>query len=82
MAAPVSAVGPGPASSPAALSGCRDLVFEAIQEPLDLASSYALSAKEAAFRGSAATLEIHLRQLRICVVAAIQIYKELDGATP
>ena len=28
MAAPVSAVGPAPASSPAALSACRDLIFE------------------------------------------------------
>jgi hypothetical protein len=77
----VSAVGPTPVPSTAALSACRDLVFEAIQEPLNLASSYALSAREAAFRGSADTLEIHLRQLRTCVVAAIQIYKELDGAT-
>jgi hypothetical protein len=72
----MSAVGPAPASSPAALSACRDLVFEAIQEPLNLASSYALSAREAAFRGSAATLEIHLRQLRLCVLNAISTYKE------
>ena len=65
-----------PASSPAALSACRDLIFEAIQEPLNLASSYALSAREVAFRGSAATLEIHLHQLRLCVLNAISTDKE------
>jgi hypothetical protein len=64
------------APSPEAIAVGRDLVFEAIREQLDLAGSFALSAREAAFRGNAATLEIHLRQLRLCVVNAISTYKE------
>jgi hypothetical protein len=63
--------------SPEAIAAGRDLVFEALQEQLDLAGSFALSAREAAFRGNPATLEIHLRQLRLCVVDALQTYKEL-----
>jgi hypothetical protein len=65
------------APSPEAIAVGRDLVFEAIQEQLDRAGSFALSAREAAFRGNPATLEIHLRQLRLCVLDAISTYKEL-----
>jgi hypothetical protein len=64
--------------SPRAIAACRGLVFEAIQEQLDLVSSYATSAREAAWRGSPATLKIHLDQLRLCVIDALKTFKSLD----
>jgi hypothetical protein len=70
------------APSPEAVAAGRDLAFEAIQETLDQATSFALSAREAAFRGNPATLAIHLRQLRLCTIDAIQIYKSLDELLP
>jgi hypothetical protein len=61
-----------------AIAACRSLTFEAIQEHLDLAGSYALSAREAAWRGSPATLKIHLAQLRLCVIEALSAFKTLE----
>jgi hypothetical protein len=61
-----------------AIAVCRDLVFETLTETLELAGSYAISAREAAWRGSEHTVGIHLRQLRDSTVNAIQIFKQLD----
>jgi hypothetical protein len=77
MAVPVSAVGPAPAPSPAALSACRDLIFEALVDVCDRAASYARSASEAAWRGDESTVNVHARQLRACVVEAIKLRNEL-----
>jgi hypothetical protein len=77
MVAPVSAVGPAPASSSAALSACRDLIFEALVDVCDRAASYARSASEAAWRGDEHTVSVHARQLRDCVVEAIKLRNEL-----
>jgi hypothetical protein len=59
-----------------AIAVARNLAFDAISEVLDQAQSFALSAREAAYRGSQATLEIHLRQLRDCTVAACATFRE------
>ena len=65
--------------SPKAVAAARDLVFAAIVEHSALAESYARSASEAAWRGDEVTLGVHLRQLRLCVIASIQTFKSLDG---
>lgn len=67
---------------------CDDLAFAAIMEACDLAESFALSAREAAWRGNRQLLECHLRELRAATVAAIGGYKLLstpfgnDGGAP
>jgi hypothetical protein len=65
--------------SPDALAAARDLVFEALVEAGSLAESYSRSLTEAAWRGDRSTVEVHLRQLRACVSAGIDIFKQLDG---
>lgn len=61
-----------------AISAVRDLTFDAIMERCDLAASYARSASETAWRGDQITAGVHLRQLRLCAIAAIQAFKSLD----
>jgi hypothetical protein len=68
----------GQALSPAAISVARDLAFEALVEHCSLAESYARSASEAAWRGDLTTLGVHIRQLRLCVITAIQTFKSLN----
>jgi hypothetical protein len=53
-------------------SAVNDLGFDLIVETADRAASYAHSASEAAWRGDRLTLGVHMRQLRLCVIAAIQ----------
>jgi hypothetical protein len=60
-------------------SAVNDLQFGLIVETVDLAASYARSASEAGWRGDTLTLGVHLRQLPLCVIAAIQTFKELGG---
>jgi hypothetical protein len=60
-------------------SAVNDLQLGLIGETVDLAASYARSASEAGGRGDTLTLGVHLRQLRLCVIAAIQTFKELGG---
>jgi hypothetical protein len=62
-----------------AISAARDLGFEALIEHFVLAESYSRSAAEAAWRGDRTTVELHLVQLRLCVIAAIQTFKELGA---
>jgi hypothetical protein len=66
------------APSPEAIAACRDLVFEGLIEAGSLAESYSRSLTEAAWRGDRPTVEVHLRQLRACVVTSIGIFKQLD----
>jgi hypothetical protein len=68
----------GQAPSPAAISAARDLAFEAIVEHCSLAESYARSASEAAWRGDLTTLDVHIRQLRLCVITAIKTLKSVN----
>jgi hypothetical protein len=76
--AKASSMAAGP--SPEAVSACRDLVFESLIEIGSLAESYGRSLAEAAWRGDRSTVEVHLRQLRACVLAAIDAFKALDAA--
>jgi hypothetical protein len=65
--------------SPEARATARDLAFKAIIEHVSLAESYSRSAAEAAWRGDETTLGVHLRQLRLCVIAALQTFKDPAG---
>jgi hypothetical protein len=65
-------------ASPAAVAAARDLVFEGLVEAGYLAESYSRSLAEAAWRGDQSTVEVHLRQLRACVVTSIGFFKQLD----
>jgi hypothetical protein len=65
--------------SPEAICAARELTYEALVETAALAESYSRSLGEAAWRADSATVETHLRQLRACVVAAIDVFKMLDG---
>jgi hypothetical protein len=67
------------AASAEAIAAGRDLVFEGLIEAGSLAESYSRSLAEAAWRGDRSTVEVHLRQLRHCIIAAIDFLKQLDG---
>jgi hypothetical protein len=62
-----------------AIATVRDLVFEGLVETSSLAESYSRSLAEAAWRGDRSTVEVHLRQLRACVVTSIGIFKQFDA---
>lgn len=66
-----------PAPSPEALAACRNLTWTAITDVAELAESYARSLAEASWRADPATTEVHIRQLRACVVEAAGLYREL-----
>jgi hypothetical protein len=74
---------PSQGLSATALSAVRDFIWDDLVRTADLAGSYARSLAEAAFRGDRRTAEVHIRQLRSCVVTAIQDFKDLvdDGGT-
>ena len=64
--------------SDAAVVVCDDMAFEAAFEALDSAVSYAISAREAAYRGNRKLLDGHLSELRLCVLTAIEARKRLS----
>jgi hypothetical protein len=66
-------------ASPEAIGAARDLAFEGLVETGSLAESYSRSLTEAAWRGDRLTVEVTLKQLRLCVVSAIDTFKLLDG---
>jgi hypothetical protein len=53
----------------------RNGPFEEIERVSDLASSYSRSTGEAAHRGDETTMVVSLKQLRLCVLHMIQVYK-------
>lgn len=55
------------------------LILDALVDDLDLVVSYALSSREAAIRGDARLLGVHVAQLRLCVIEVISKCKELGG---
>ena len=58
----------------------RNQGFEELIENADQAASYCRSIGEAAYRGDALTVGVHLKQLRALVVAMIKTFKEdVDG---
>jgi hypothetical protein len=69
--------------SPEVASAQRDQAFEEIERIAEMTSSYSRSLGEAAYRGDATTVLVHLQQLRLCCVSMIQTYKDyLDGEAP
>jgi hypothetical protein len=58
---------------------CDDLRLESIIEAMDLAASLALSAREGAWRGDRVTLRVHLQQLRLATIAALQTFNDLGS---
>ena len=67
------------APSRQATMAVRDMAYEAIVETAALIESYSRSLGEAAWRADGVTVEVHLRQLRACVIAAIGVYKSRNG---
>jgi hypothetical protein len=53
---------------------------EALVELCDLAASYARSGAEAAWRGDDRTTGVHLKQLRLVVIEALQTFNDVEGA--
>jgi hypothetical protein len=64
------------APTPELLGSLRDQAFDEIERVGSLASSYARSVSEAAFRGDEVTMVAHLRQLRLCCIAMLRTHKE------
>jgi hypothetical protein len=56
---------------------CDDLAYDAVAETCALAESYAVSAREAAWRGDCGLLRGHLLQLRLCVITALDAQKRI-----
>ena len=57
----------------------RNAGFETIMDVSDKAASYCRSIGEAAYRGDELTVEVHLKQLRLCCLAMIKTFKEDVG---
>ena len=74
---PMTAAELAPAPSTAAVSVCRNLIFEGMREIFDLAGSYAFSGSEAAYRGDETTLVVHIQQLQACVIEVIRLRDDL-----
>jgi hypothetical protein len=53
----------------------RNQAFEEIERVSSLAASYSRSIGEAAYRGDDLTVLVHLKQLRLCTMTMIKIYK-------
>jgi hypothetical protein len=70
-----------PAPTEAAIHAVNDACYEQLVEVCDLAGSYARSASEAAWRCDQFELGIHLRQLRLTTIAALQTFNELGTDT-
>jgi hypothetical protein len=62
------------ATSSAAISAGRALMFGAIVETANLAASYSRNVAGAAWRRDALTVGGHLRQLRLTTIAALKTY--------
>ena len=60
-------------------SALRNQAFAEIVQTATLAVSYSHSLAEAAYRGDQLTVEVHLRQLRLCTLLMIKTFKSLEG---
>lgn len=54
----------------------RNQVYGELEGQADRAASYARSIAEAAYRGDQLTAGVHIKQLRLCVLEMIKLYKE------
>ena len=79
MTTPSAKPTPAPLGPPsaAAIGVANDLYYDFILENCELAASYSRSAAEAAWRGDRQTLGMHLRQLRLVVIALLKAEKEI-----
>jgi hypothetical protein len=69
--------------NPELVEALRNEVFQEIEREADLVASYARSAGEAAYRGDQVTLGVHLKQLRLCLLLMIKLFKEgLENGGP
>jgi hypothetical protein len=58
----------------------RNNAFDEIERVANKAASFSRSISEAAYRGDDLTMLVHLKQLRLCVIEMIKIYKDyFDG---
>jgi hypothetical protein len=57
-----------------AVSAARDLAFHALMDEVEVSGSYLRSIGEAAYRGDELTVGVHLRQLRLRLIAMLSIY--------
>ena len=67
------------APSAAAVAVARNMIYEALGDTAAKIESYSISLGEAAWRADAVTIEVHLRQLRACLIEAIGVHKMLSG---
>ena len=73
---------PHTALSPAARAFIDDARLELIAETLDLVASFAISGREAAWRGDRIELGVHLRQLRECLRTGLATFNQLERGAP
>jgi hypothetical protein len=66
-----------PGDVAAALDGLR---FEYLAEVFGYVASFALSAQEAARRSNGALVEVHARQVRVALLSALEVRRELVSA--
>ena len=69
---------PQPDSSPGDVREARRwLLLERLQELAQLLASYGISLCEAAYRGSDVTITVHVKQMRLAMLDALGVAKEL-----
>jgi hypothetical protein len=56
------------------------LNLDAIREMAEMIESLAVSTRLAAWRGSPEACGVHLRQMRLALIEAISIFKEIEGS--
>ena len=65
-----------PPPSSELISVLRDQALDEIVRVATRAESYSRSIAEAAYRGDEVTVEVHLRQLRLCCLSMIGTWKD------
>jgi hypothetical protein len=76
----MSAGGMEPPRPPEAMKAARDEIAWALIEECDMLSSYAISAREAAWRNDYAELCEHVRAISDCAKEAIRLQNDLTIA--
>ena len=67
------------APTPEAAAAADDMRLEAIVETMELAASYAIAGREAAWRGDTLELGVHVRQLRECVGLVVEVFNAMEA---
>jgi hypothetical protein len=66
------------APTPEAAAAAADMRLEAIVETMELVASYATAGREAAWRGDASELGVHIRQLRECIGMIVEVFNQME----